>query len=26
MKLCKEKYIELADRVINELFHTDLLL
>jgi len=26
MKLCKEKYIELADRVINDLFHTDLLL
>lgn len=25
MKLCKENYIELADRVINELFHTDLL-
>lgn len=26
MKLCKENYIELADRVINDLFHTDLLL
>jgi hypothetical protein len=25
MKLCKENYIGLADRVINELFHIDLL-
>jgi ubiquinone biosynthesis protein len=25
MKLCKENYIGLADRVINELFHTELL-
>jgi predicted unusual protein kinase regulating ubiquinone biosynthesis (AarF/ABC1/UbiB family) len=25
MKLCKENYIELADKVINELFHTDLI-
>jgi predicted unusual protein kinase regulating ubiquinone biosynthesis (AarF/ABC1/UbiB family) len=24
MKLCKENYIGLADRVVNELFHTDL--
>lgn len=26
MKLCKDNYIELADKIINELFHTDLLL
>ena len=26
MKLCSDNYIELADKVINELFHTDLLL